>query len=132
MTKYHELNFTYETTRGDEIVSSTECCVDYKYTPGHLAIPPSYSHGGLPPDSPEIEVMNVFVEDFSNGKSFWINPSIILYEEIEDYFISKLYNIAIKNAEECIAEERAFARAEHMADQTEWLPEDLIPGQEPK
>lgn len=46
-----------------------ELVVTYSFLPGRPATPPAYSHGGLPPEDPEVEIVSVT----HDGKPFTLS-----------------------------------------------------------
>jgi hypothetical protein len=58
--------------------------IEYKYTKGRPAAPPAYSHGGLPPDPPEIDIISI-----KSGKTVIDYDSLpdAKKEEIDDLII---------------------------------------------
>lgn len=95
MPRTHELAFTYESTRGDEVVASVEAKVEYTYKSGS---PPYYSRsmGGFdPPEGAEIEIVDILYE---YPADVWTRPDKYLYEVLEDHFLLSLYDLACDNA----------------------------------
>lgn len=71
------------------IEMEVEIDVEYLYIEGRPATPPAYSHGGLPPDPPEVEISRIMIkqvkfEDLPELTREAIEDMIVEHEEARE------------------------------------------------
>lgn len=99
------MKHTYKTPHSFDGENEVELSILYNCSPGAPERGPSYSSGGEPAESPEIDVLGVMVNDRAATPEQW--DQVVENE--------RLYNEMALNAADYIADERAAA-AEYRAE----------------
>lgn len=93
--------------------------IEFTHTPGCGPTPPTYSHGGLPPEPAEVEIIGVKIGPVGSDRTFHAMPDWMIELLAETDWLTSWLADEAKDILAAYAEERAEIRASEAEERAE-------------